>query len=363
MIPRILLSLVAVLGLASPAVAQGDAVLVGVDEVIVEQVNETANVIGRFVSRQSGTVATEVEGTVDNVFVEVGDRVLAGDKLVQIGSERMELRRDLLAAEVEQARAQLVAAEADLSLQRQALARFEDLSESAAYSQARHDDQIQQVAMSLAQVSVANAALIRAEANLALAQDEVDNAIIRAPYDGVIELRHTEVGSYVNIGSAIVDMVNDSTIEIEADVPYDAIGGLIPGVSVAVDYVGDSGEPHQAVVRAVGVAENAQARTRPVRFSPSWDVLIGTVADGQSVLVEIPVGELRDAVTVHKDAINRGGGGATVFVVVDGVAQPRPVFLGSAVGARFIVLSGLEPGELVVVRGNERLFPGQAVAF
>ncbi len=363
MIPRILLGLVAVLGIGSSALAQDDAVLVGVDEVIVEQVNETANVIGRFVSRQSGSVATEVEGSVESVFVEVGDRVVAGDKLVQISSDRMELRRDLLAAEVEQARAQLAAAEADLSLQRQALARFEDLSESAAYSQARHDDQIQEVAMTLAQVSVANASLIRAEANLALAQDEVDNAVIRAPYDGVIVLRHTEVGSYVDVGSAIVDMVNDGTIEIEADVPYDAIGGLIPGVTVSVDYVGDSGEPQQAQVRAVGVAENAQARTRPVRFSPSWQVLPGTVADGQTVLVEIPVGELRDAVTVHKDAINRSAAGATVFVVVDGAAQPRPVFLGSAVGVRFIVLSGLEPGELVVVRGNERLFPGQAVAF
>ena len=66
---------------------------------------------------------------------------------------------------------------------------------------------------------------------------------------------------------------------------------------------------------------------------------------------------------MHKDAIVRGVDGATVFVVVDGVAERRRVGLGEAIGARFEVLRGLEPGELVVVRGNERLMSGQAVRF
>ena len=361
MIPRFLISLLAGLVLTSPAFAQDDAVFVGVDEVVTQEVNETANVIGRFVSRQSGTVATEVEGSVAEVFVEVGDRVQAGDLVVRISSTRMELRRDLLAAEVTEAKALLAAAESDLSLRRQELSRLDDLSESAAFSQARYDDQIHLVAMSSAGVAVARAALLRTEANLALAEDEVQDALIRAPYDGVIVQRHTEVGSYVTTGDPIVDMVNDGQIEIEADVPYDAIGGLLPGVPVMLEL--RVGDVRNARVRAVGVAENAQARTRPVRFTPDWDVEVGTIADGQTVLVEIPIDERRNAVTVHKDAINRVAGQAQVFVVVEGVAQPRDVVLGAAFGVRFVVIDGLVPGELVVVRGNERLFPGQAVAF
>ncbi len=69
----------------------------------------------------------------------------------------------------------------------------------------------------------------------------------------------------------------------------------------------------------------------------------------------------REIVSVHKDAVTRAQGRASVFVVVDGVAHPRVVELGDAVGTRFEVLYGLAPGELVVVRGNERLMPGQAV--
>jgi multidrug efflux pump subunit AcrA (membrane-fusion protein) len=165
----------------------------------------------------------------------------------------------------------------------------------------------------------------------------------------------------VTSGSDIVDMVNDSEIEIEADVPHDAIGGLDPGVPVRVE-LGDD-DVRTAKVRAVGVGESAQSRTRSVRFTPDWQVIPGTLGDGQTVLIEIPVGEAREAVTVHKDAVNRNAGMAQVFVVVDGKAQARDVVLGEAVGIRFIVLDGLVPGELVVVRGNERLFPGQAVAF
>jgi len=361
MIPRLLTCLLVGLVLTSGASAQDETVVVGVDAVVVQQINETATIIGRFVSRQSGTVATEVEGSVAEVYVEVGDRVEAGDELVRINSERMQLRRDLLAAEVTEARALLTAAEAERSLRKQELERLDSLSESAAFSQARYDDQLQQVAMTAARVAVADAAVLRAEANLALADNDLRDTVIRAPYDGVVVLRHTEVGSYVTTGDDIVDMLNDREIEIEADVPQDNIGGLAPGVAVSVEVGPD--DIRAAEVRSVGVAENSQARTRPVRFTLGWDVAPGTLADGQTVLVDIPAGETHDALTVHKDAINRTAGQAQVFVVVDGTAQPRDVLLGDAVGTRFIVLDGLQAGDLVVVRGNERLYPGQPVAF
>ncbi len=87
------------------------------------------------------------------------------------------------------------------------------------------------------------------------------------------------------------------------------------------------------------------------------------LADGQSVSLTLPIGPPREILAVHKDAIIRGVDGAAVYVVVDGVAERRLVSLGEAVGSRFEVLDGLIPGDLVVVRGNERLQPGQAVQY
>ncbi|MCH7944033.1 MAG: efflux RND transporter periplasmic adaptor subunit, partial [Proteobacteria bacterium] len=86
-------------------------------------------------------------------------------------------------------------------------------------------------------------------------------------------------------------------------------------------------------------------------------------ADGQSVSLTLPIGPPRDIVTVHKDAITRGVDGIAVYVVIDGVAERRLITLGEAIGSRFEVLGGIEPGDMVVVRGNERLRSGQAVSY
>jgi multidrug efflux pump subunit AcrA (membrane-fusion protein) len=76
----------------------------------------------------------------------------------------------------------------------------------------------------------------------------------------------------------------------------------------------------------------------------------------------LPLGVPRQIVTVHKDAVLKRQGISLVYVVSeDNTAQIRPVELGDATAARFEVLSGLAPGETVVVRGNERLRPGQSI--
>ena len=98
-----------------------------------------------------------------------------------------------------------------------------------------------------------------------------------------------------------------------------------------------------------------------MRFTPRFNGDHKYLATNQSVTLHIPAGPTRTVVTVHKDAVLNRSEGALVFVVVNGVARPRPVRLGEAVGGRFEVIDGLKPGEKVVVRGNERLRPGQKV--
>ena len=75
----------------------------------------------------------------------------------------------------------------------------------------------------------------------------------------------------------------------------------------------------------------------------------------------VPIGAPGEVLTVHKDAIVVQPSGPTVFVVEDGKVNPRRVVTGDAVGNRLQIIDGLQIGELVVTRGNERLQPGQAV--
>jgi RND family efflux transporter MFP subunit len=348
--------------------AQDDAITVGVDAVSAEPISETAAVIGRFVSRQAGEVAAQTEGAVADVLVEVGDRVATGQVMVQLVTDRLELNGDLKRAEMRSAEALLGVARAQQTLAEQELTRMSSLSESAAFSQARFEDSQQMVAIAEAGVAAARARLLSAEAELALVEDELADAAILAPYDGVVVLRHTEVGSYLNVGGPVINLLNDAWVEIEADVPSIRIAGLTEGTTIQVTL--DNGLSREAFVRAVGVSEDPQARTRPVRFTPAWEVVAGELAQGQSVTLRIPSGPQTDVITVHKDAVIRSGLETTVFVVAEvdvtggaGTAEERAVTLGGAIGNRFVVLNGLGVGELTVVRGNEGLSEDSSLSF
>ncbi len=334
---RFLVVVLAASFFATAVAAQQRVTPVRVDAVTSGPLVQTIPVIGRLVARQSGPVAARSAGPVDEVLVEVGDRVKKGQVLVRLVTETLKAQREVRIAELNRAR--LV------------LHRFERLRQrgSAAFPRARYETAVQDVA--------------RAAAALKLAQIELDYAEIRAPYPGVITVRNTETGAYVKAGDAVVTMVNDRALEIEADVPANRIGGLVAGAAVTFRIDSQPGKRFAARVRAVVPVDNPMTRTRAVRFTPTLAAGGDGIAVNQSVTVDVPIGKRRRVVSVHKDAILHKQGRTLVFVVADGKAMIRPVRLGDAVGNRFIVAEGLRPGELVVVRGNERLRPGQAVRY
>ena len=343
----------------APAPAQQPPAVVRVDAVLREPLRQTLPVIGRLVANQKTDVAARIKGPVASIKVRVGDRLKAGDVIAELVSDSLVWEREVRAAQVAAGRARLAESRSALKLAAQELKRLENLRKSAAFSKARRDDKRQGVAKAESMVNVFKATLKQAGAALKLAEIALGYATIRAPFPGVITARHTEVGAYVDVGEAVVTMVNDGALEIEAAVPAARIAGLTPGTMVDVA-VAEAGR-YRATVRAVVPEENPLTRTRLVRFTSHFDDTATAFAANQSVTLDLPVGRPRDVVTVHKDAVLNRKGKTLVFVLVDGKAQIRPVRLGEAVGGRFEVLKGLKTGDLVVVRGNERLLPGQEV--
>lgn len=348
--------------------AQGStAARVAVDAVREVRAAETVPVIGRLVSRRSGTVAAEIGGPITAIRADVGDRVDAGDILAVIDKERLALERRLAEADLDQARASVQVAEARRRQAELTLARLEGLSGSAAFSQARFEDAEQTLVTSRREVLQARAAAQRAEAELGLANLNLAKASIRAPFSGVITQRYVDVGTFVDQGDAIVDLLDDRALEIEADVPADRLLRLKPGTAVTARLEVD-GNLLAAAVRAVVPAENPRTRTRPVRFALTGSALGGErstpLALNQSMSVLIPAGPARPVLSVHKDAVSRTADGFEVVIATgEGTAQPRSIEIGAAIGNRFVVLDGVSAGELVVVRGNERLRAGQAIRF
>lgn len=334
-------------------------VQVVVDVVITEPLRQTVPVIGRFVARQTGVVAARVSGPVGEIRVEVGDRVKAGDVIAVLVNDMLKWQHELQKAEVQQYAAAVKTRKATAKLRRQELRRIEKLIKSAAFSKARLDDKRQEVAVADSQAAEAQGKLNSARANLKMTGINLYNAAVRAPYSGVISKRHIEVGAYVNLGDPLVTLVDDAHLEIEADVPANRTPALLAGTRLKA-YINGTQEI-AARVRAVVPEENPQTRTRTVRFVPELPLGISGLASNQSVTLQLPAGNDGTVVTVHKDAILSRKGKTLVFLVQGSKAVMRPVRLGEAVGIRFIVNSGLAPGDKVVVRGNERLLPGQAI--
>jgi len=250
----------------------------------------------------------------------------------------------------------------EITLLRQEFGRLQSLKKSPAFSQARLDDKLQQIAVARSEIAEAQAKLNTAQASQKLTELDLRDAEVKAPHAGVVTKRHTSVGAYVNVGAPVLTLLDDRTMEIEADVPSNQIPGLRK--EVEIDALINGVERIRAKVRAVIPEENPRTRTRAVRLTPIFNnSKSNLIATNQSVVLSLPAGKARTVITVHKDAIINRKGKTVVMLAIDGKAQSRNVKLGPPTGSRFVVERGLKPKDFVIIRGNERLLPGSKIRY
>lgn len=340
---------------------KGKRARIFVEEIAKTNVTETMPVIGRFVALEHGVVAARVRGAVTEISADVGKRVKKGDAVAKLDVSRLAVAKSLRIARLKESVGALHAARAQLSLTREELRRTRRLKGSAAFSKARLIDKQNEFAKFESEVSEKQAGVASAEANLRMAEIDLAYASIRAPYGGVIAERHVSLGNFVDVGDRIVTMVNDLSLEVEADIPESKLAGITPGRKVQIRF--GKNKIQQASIRAVVPAEDGRTRTRTVRFVPHFNGAEsnGILAANQTVTVDIPISKLKEMVTVHKDAVIVSGQSYFVFVIKNQEAWRRDIKIGAASGDRFIVLSGLNPGDIVATHGNEKLKPGKKV--
>ncbi|MEM9250238.1 MAG: efflux RND transporter periplasmic adaptor subunit, partial [Pseudomonadota bacterium] len=341
-----------------PASAQGGPAAVATDTVIQSEMSETIAVFGQVVSGRESQVAARVAGVAADVPLRVGDTVRAGDILARMDTQLFEIGLAEAEAAVDVAEAGIATVEARLDRAQKAFQRAETLRANAAIAEAQLEDRVSDFQEALGAAAEARARVDAARTALRRARYDLENAIVRAPFDGVVLSVATEQGQFVGAGSAIATLLDASAAEVEANVPARFIEALQPDLPVQAQT--DVGGTLGLRLRAVLPTEFASTRTRPVRFD-----VVETPrppAVGQSVTLNVPVSAPRRVAAVPKDALIQAPGGWRVFVAEEGKAVPRMVEIGQALGDRFEVVSGLAPGDQVVVRGNERLRPMQDIA-
>jgi RND family efflux transporter MFP subunit len=202
----------------------------------------------------------------------------------------------------------------------------------------------------------------RAQSLAEIAQLELtlERCIIRAPFDGVIVRKRTEVGQWIDVGSPVAEIVALDQLEVRVEVPENYFFEIANGAEAIVTFESLPGD--ELIGRVEGIIPRAdpQARTFPIKVAisnPERRIGVGMLAE-----VALPLGDPYRAVVVPKDALVRQGNAEIVFrIAKDGTVEPVPVVRGTGIGSWVAVEGPIAPGEQIVTRGNERLRPGQEV--
>lgn len=328
------------------------------------------NASGYITPRRRATVAAKITARVVDVYVDEGMVVSEGQLLARLDDSDAQRRllaaraqRNATAAQIANLKVNLVNAEREL--RRQEELRTDGFTSVQALDLART------AAESLkAQIVAAEEQVKAAEAQIAMAQQDVDNCTVRAPFAGVVVSKDAQRGEMVSPVSAgggftrtgIATIVDMGSIEIEVDVNESYIARVEPGqrVEAVLDAYPDWRIP--AKVRTVIPTADRQKATVKVRIA--FDELDPRILPDMGVKVSFLAGEQAARRTaaralVPREAARTLDGKPVVFLFIDGTLERRAVSLGAVVGGDVEVTAGLSPGDKVVVEGPADLRDGQ----
>lgn len=275
-----------------------------------------------------------------------GLAVRRGDVLAQIDLEVYETRFKQSQAAAEMARAQFN----DAAREEQRIAAL--YREGAVTEQAR--DKAATARM------IAEAGLAQAEAALALAKIEFSEATPRSPVDGVVTRKHVDEGNIVSASTPLATIEEISRVKVLFGVPERYAAGLVPGATtVRLRSEAMEGEAIEATVAKV--YPSVDLATRNVTVEVLLENGQGLLRPGGFVLVEMEADRVEGAVVIPFSAVVWQGAVGFVFVAENGKARRRPVRLGIREAERCEVVSGLEPGELLITDGVRDLRDGDAI--
>jgi membrane fusion protein (multidrug efflux system) len=341
-VPRValvrLVALVATLGLAAcsdvePDAAAGPTLAALTVETIVlapKPFRETITATGTLRAREAVSMRSEVAGVVAAIHFGEGERVAAGELLIEIDDRELRAQRERVAAR--------------LALETATEGRVRELLATKNASQATHDE------------AVANLRVTRAE--LAVIDAQLAKTALRAPFAGVVGLRDVSVGSYLTPGTVVVDLVAVDSLKLDFALPERYQDAVHVDMRVRGSLQGrrDSFEGRVYAIDPSVDIESRSLRLRATVPNPDERLRPGQFAEVLIVLDEIP-----NALLVPAIALIPGLRQPTVLIVRDGVVERREVTAGIRTADEVRITSGLAPGERVIVTGILQLREGMPV--
>ncbi len=309
----------------------GPAAAVDVATIQPGVVTERAEAIGTARANESMTVTAKQAGNVATIVFEEGQRVRANQVLIEL--ESRERRADL-----DQARAQRDEA-------RQRLERSRQLRPSGNVPEARLDELETQYRAG--------------DARMRMAEARVEDMRITAPFDGRVGLRQVSLGALVQPGTPITTLDDVSRIRLDFSIPEVALDRARPGLIVLARSAAYPTRLFEGTVTVIDT--RVDPATRAIRVNAIFDNADDALKPGMFLTVELILSRRENALLVPEEALVAEGTRQYVFLVNNGRVERREVQLGQRLAGEVEVVSGVAAGDTVVVRGVQRIRPGQTV--
>jgi HlyD family secretion protein len=351
---------------------------------------------GYLVARRQAVVSAKIQGRLLDLRVEEGSVLRKGDVIARLEStdfvaqvERSKAQLAEFDANKQRADAAIQRAEADLAENKRQLALNARLLKEAVVAQDAYDAAVSRVRIAEAQLAQAKADRVQidpqragAVANLAYMEAQLDNTIIRAPFDGTVVKKMAEVGESVapippgvNISTAsgaIVALADLATLEMEADVSESNVAQLVPNQMADVSVQAFPDKHFKAVLRQVIPTADRTKATVMVKVTlldkdetlkPEMSAKVTFLAPVQAVPAAAAANAAPAApsIVVPAAAMVTREGKTQVFEVVQNVARARVVTAGATRQDEVTILGGLNGGELLVNHPPETLKDGDRV--
>ncbi len=325
---------------------QPDVRLVRAERVAATRASSPLRYAGEIRARHETALAFRVSGRVTTRQVEVGAVVKAGEVIATLDPQDFALA-------VRAVEAQLAAAEAEAKLAQEELQRFVELRAQNFISQAELDRR-----RATAEAAQARVRQLRAEA--ARQRNQQDYTRLTAPHPGVVTAIDFEAGQVVAAGQPLAQLARSSDLEVQIDVPENALAELRAAKALTVRLWALPGRAYAGRLRELSPMADVTSRTYSARVSlikPDAAVKLGMTASVEASQ-EAEVG-----LSVAQSALFRVNGQPQVWVVDPRTQKvvARAVTLGALAGERATIMSGLAAGDWVVTAGVHKLAPGQQV--
>lgn len=356
---------------------------VAVEQVQRQDVRRIVEVVGTLAAVAQVTISAEAEGRVRDLRADLGDRVSAGQALLELDGEKMQYGLDQQRAAATRALARFGAADAahlpdieatpdvqkaqaELVQARQAYARAQELNKRQILSTQALEDAAAAFQTKEASFAAAlqNAKNLRADidatdAAVKIAERQLRDTVIRAPFEGYVDKRLVNLGEYVRVQTPVMSVVRVDPLKVMAEIPEKMAPWIQDGQ--AVELLVDAYPETTFAGKVSRISPVVTSATRAFAFEALVPNADGRLKPGTFARVRITTAKVDQVLTLSASALQYRYGVNRVFVVAGDHLSMRELKVGERVGDRIEVVEGLKAGDEVANTGVDKLEDGVKV--